>query len=96
MNIAHINQRFGMVYRNHLSSQDERELFLHVWRWKYELLDKETGEVLARQVDFSIGNGYLGGELPVKFWLQIDHCMNSNEQSRKFSEFVKQFKGVKK
>jgi hypothetical protein len=96
MNIAHINQRFGMTYKNHLSSQMEGELFLHVWRWKYELQDKKTGEILARQVDYSSGNGYLGGELPVRFWLQIEHCMSSDEQSHKLSEFVKQFKGAKK
>lgn len=96
MSIAHINQRFGMGYKNHLSSQEEGELFLHVWRWKYELLDKKTGEVLARQVDFSTGNGYIGGEPPIKFWLQSGHCANSKEQSNKFSEFLRQFKGVRK
>jgi hypothetical protein len=96
MNIAHINQRFGMAYKNHLSSHEEGELFLHVWRWKYELLDKKTGEVLARQVDFSTGNGYIGGEPPIKLWLQSEHCINGNEQSRRLSEFVKQFKGARK
>lgn len=96
MSIAHINQRFGMAYKNHLSSQEESELFLHVWRWKNELLDKKTGEVLARRVNFSAGNGYVGGEPPIKFWLQWEHCVNSKEQSNKFGEFLKQFKGAKK
>jgi hypothetical protein len=96
MNIAHINQRFGMAYKNHLLSSDERKLLFNVWRWKYELQDKKTGEILARQVDFSTGNGYLGGEPPVKFWLQNEHCMSGREQSRNLNEFVKQFKGAKK
>lgn len=96
MSIAHINQRFGMAYKNHLSSQEEGELFLNVWRWKYKLLDKKTGEVLARQVDFSTGNGYIGGEPPVKFWLQSEHCINGKELSNKFSKFIEQFKGAKK
>jgi hypothetical protein len=94
--IASINQRFGMLYKNHLSSQEESELFLHVWRWGNELLDKKNGEVLARRVDFSTGNGYIGGEPPVKFWLQSEHCINSKEQSHQFGEFLKQIKGAKK
>lgn len=96
MSIAHINQRFGMTYKDHFTTKDEGELFLHVWRWKYELLDKKTGEVLARQVDFSTGNGHIGGEPPIKFWLQNEHCVSNKEQSNKFNEFVKQFKGTKK
>lgn len=96
MNIAHINQRFGMAYTNHLSSQEEKEMFLHVWRWKYELLDKKTGEILARQIDFSTGNGYIGGEPPLRFWLQNERCSGSREAFRKLSEFVKQFKGAQK
>ncbi len=95
MNIARINQRFGMAYKNHFSSQEEGQLFLHVWRWKYELLDRKTGEVLARQVDFSSGDGRLGGEPPIKFWLQDEHCATGKEQSQKLSEFVKLFKGAK-
>ena len=73
--IASINQRFGMVYKSHLSTPDEGELFLHVWRWQDELVDKKTGEVLARQVDFSTGNGFIGGEPELRFWLHSDHCL---------------------
>lgn len=96
MSIALVNQRFGIAYKNHLSSQEERELFVHVWRWTYELLDRKTGEVLARQTDFSSGNGYIGGEPPIKFWLQSSHCAGGAEQSLKFSEFLKHFGGIKK
>jgi hypothetical protein len=96
MNIAHINQRFGMVYKNHFSSREENELFLHVWRWKYELLDKTTGEILARQVDFSAGNGRIGGEPSIKLWLQSEHCISGTEWSREFSQFLKNFRGVRR
>lgn len=95
MNIAHINQRFGMGYKDHFSSQEESQLFLHVWRWKYELLDRKTGDVLARQVDFSTGNGRIGGEPPIKFWLQSEHCVSSKEHSQKFLEFIRPLKGRK-
>jgi hypothetical protein len=95
MNIAHINQRFGMIYKNHLASDDDDELFLHVWRWKYELYDKETGEILSRKVDFSTGNGFLGGEAPMKFWLQRSHCSRGPADSQRQHEFVRRFKGVK-
>ncbi len=95
MDIAHINQRFVVRYKDHFSSQEDGQLFLHVWRWQYELLDKKTGEVLARQVDFSTGDGRIGGEPPIKFWLQNEHCATSKEQSQKFWEFIKPFKGAK-
>jgi hypothetical protein len=97
MKVAHINQRFGMAYKNHLSSKHERELFIHVWRWKVELLDKETGEILAQQVDFSTGNGYVGGAFfSLKFWLQSEHCVSAKEKSNEFREFVEQFRGEKR
>jgi len=94
--IASINQRFGMLYKDHLSNSEEGELFLNVWRWKTELVDKNTGEVLARQVDFSTGNGYIGGEPPMKFWLQSDGCIGGKGHSKSFGEFLKQFRGAKK
>ena len=96
MEITSISQRFGMLYKNHLTSPEEDELFVHVWRWQSELVDKKTGEVLARRVDFSSGNGLIGGESPMKFWLQSNHCMGSNEHAANFGEFLKQFRGAKK
>lgn len=95
--ITGINQRFGMLYKDHLSSPEEGELFLNVWRWQTELLDKKTGELLARQVDFSTGNGgYIGGMHSMKFWLQSDGCISGREYSKKFGEFLQQFRGAKK
>lgn len=91
--IASINQRFGMLYTSHLSSVAEDELFLNVWRWRNELVDKKTGEILVRHVDFSAGNGYIGGDLPVKFWIQYNHCSDKNEYADRFGELLKQFGG---
>src|SRR5260221_102222 len=34
--IASINQRFGMLYKSHLSNSDEGELIINVWRWQTE------------------------------------------------------------
>lgn len=94
--VASINQRFGMLYKDHLSSLEEGELFLNVWRWKTELVDKNTGEVIARQVDFSTGNGHIGGEPELRFWLHSDGCINGRDNAIKFGEFLKQFRGAKK
>lgn len=94
--IAAINQRFGMLYKNHLSSSEERELFLHVWRWQNELVDKKTGEVLARNVDFSTGNGFIGGEPELRLWLHSDGCIDRRDNANKLGEFLKQFRGEKK
>ena len=95
--IASINQRFGMLHKSHISNSDEGELFINVWRWQTELLDKKTGEVLARQVNFSTGNaGYIGGIHSLKFWIQSDGCISYRDESQKFGEFLKQFRGAKK
>lgn len=94
--IASINQRFGMVYKSHLSVPEEGELFLHVWRWQNELIDKKTGEVLARRIDYSTGNGLIGGEPELKFWLHSNHCVGYMDQAMEFRGFINQIKGVKK
>ena len=94
--ISNINQRFGMLNKNHLSNPTEGELFINVWRWQTELLDKETGEVLARQVKFTTGNeGYIGNMHSLKFWLNSDGCASQKEYSLKFGEYLKNFRGRK-
>jgi hypothetical protein len=94
--ITSINQRFGLLYKNHLSGSGEGEIFSHVWRWETELVDKKTGEVLARRVDFSTGNGHIGGEPELRLWLHSDGCIGSRDNAIKFGEFLKQFRGAKK
>ena len=63
-----LNQRFNLVVR-----KSDRLLF-NRWRREQQIVDSKTNETLARYVDFSIGNGNIGGEPPVRFWLQNDHC----------------------
>jgi hypothetical protein len=94
--ITSINQRFGMLYKNHFTSAEESELFLHVWRWQNELVDKKTGDVLARRVDFSTGNGHIGGEPELRLWLHSDGCIGGRDNAIKFGEFLNQFRGAKK
>ena len=95
--VASINQRFGMLYKDHLSNREEGELFLNVWRWKTALVDKNTGEILAHQIDFSTGNdGYIGDIHSIKFWLYSDGCIGGKKQSKRFGEFIKQLRGAKK
>lgn len=96
MKITGINQRFGMLRIDHLRNSTEGELFINVWRWQTDVLDKHTGEVLARQVDFSSGNGNIGGEPPLKFWLQSWYCNNNADRSSQFNVFLNQIKGAKK
>jgi hypothetical protein len=91
--VTSINQRFGLLNTNHFSNSEEGELFLHQWRWTNELLDKNTGEILARNIDFSSGNGLVGGEPELKFWLHKDSCSDDRRNTRKFSEFLNQFRG---
>lgn len=91
--VTAINQRFALIYTNHLVTSEESELFLHQWRWTTELLDKHTGDVLARHIDFSSGNGFVGGEMELKFWLHRDSCSEGGSWDRKFSEFIAQFRG---
>lgn len=94
--IASINHRFGMLYINHLTNSEGGELFMHVWRWQTELVDKKTGEVLAREVDFSTGNGLIGGEPELRFWLHSDGCIGGRDKAIRFGEFLKQFRGAKR
>lgn len=91
-----IARRFVLVHRNHLTSRDEGELFLKVWRWTDELVDSKTGGVLARRVNFSAGNGYRHSEPPFKFWLQIRDCKGAPEEALQLAALLRQFGEVQK
>lgn len=75
-------------------SNEKRHLsfLLPVYRWTFEVVDRKTGDVLARRVDFSSGEGrdYL------KFWMNNETCNSNHSESIKSSEFTNQFKGAKK
>ena len=64
-----LNQRFSRV------SRKAGPLPINRWRWEYEIVDTKNGEVLARSVDFSTGNGFIGwANPPLRIWLQIGYC----------------------
>jgi hypothetical protein len=94
--ITKISQRLGLSYINHLSSKEEKALFINIWRWRTEVVDTATGGILAQQIDFSSGNGYVGGEPPMRFWLQSWHCKNNKNSTNQFSEFLTQIKEARK
>lgn len=85
-----VNKRIDLITRK------DGELFFHRWRWQRELVDTKTHELLARHVDFSTGNGHVGGELELRFWLHNDHCSNGRDQAVNFGNFIEQFKGAEK
>ena len=88
--VVHINQRFDLIYKK------EKLLFLHQWRWQRELVDIKNSEVLARYVDFSTGNGLIGGEPEFRFWLHRDGCMDGKDNAIKFGQLTIQVKGKEK
>lgn len=77
-----LNQRFNWVVNKTGPMAFSR------WRWEQVVKDSKTNEVLARYVDFSTGNGFIGGEPEVRFWLHIDHCGGGNISSGKISTFM--------
>lgn len=85
-----VNQRFNLI------TKKDGEFFLYRWRWQRELMDTRTNELLARYVDFSTGNGHIGGEPELRFWLHNDYCINGRDQGIKFGNFFEQFKGAEK
>lgn len=66
--IDFISQRFQWI------SQKTGPLPVNRWRLESELVDRATGKVLARAVDFSAGDGRVGGDFAIRFWLQLGLC----------------------
>jgi hypothetical protein len=94
--IESVNQRIGIYRRDHLRNLGEGELFVNVWRWQVEIVDTKSSEVLARQIDFSSGNGYIGGPPPLKYWLQDTGCDKLVDDSTRLGEFLEQLRGASK
>jgi len=95
MEIAAVNQRIGLLQKNHITTSSETEFFLNVWRWETEIIDRKSGVVLARRIDFSSGNnGYIGGTGQLKFWLVNSGCAkNSKDGWNAFRQFLDSFRG---
>ena len=84
----HLNQRFNSVFKKTGPSP------VNVWRWEWELVDSKTNEILARSVGFSTGNGKIGGELELRFWLHSDGCIGSSGvNDSRFIQFKHKFLG---
>ena len=82
-----LNQRFNWAIKNTIS------LPVNVWRREYMIVDRKNNDVLARYIDFSSGNGNIGGEPPVRFWLQSGHCSNGESDYKKFILFKRDVQG---
>lgn len=76
-----LNQRFNRPVKR------TGPLFLNQWRWEQQVIDSKTNEILARYVDFSTGNGNIGGEPPIRFWLQSDYCIDGAMNGSRLSHF---------
>jgi hypothetical protein len=77
-----LNQRFNWVVRK------TGALPFNRWRWEQVVADSKTNEVLTRYVDFSTGNGFIGGEPELRFWLHIGHCDGGDMNGGKLSTLV--------
>ena len=84
------NQRFNSIIKK------TGPFLLHVWKHEQEILDVKTGEVVGRRIDFSTGNGNVGGEPELRFWMHSDYCVGGRDRAINFVKFAKQFKGAEK
>jgi hypothetical protein len=81
-----LNQRFQQ------SIEKRRLIFLFpLDRWQFELVDRKNHEVIARQVDFSSGEG----RDDLKFWRNDTYCSNGRENNIQSSKFLDEFKGAR-
>ena len=85
-----LNQRFNWAIKK------TAPLLFNVWRWEQQVVDSKTNEILARYIDFSTGNGNIGGEPPIKFWLQSEHCIGGGLNQDALRNFRNKFKGTEK
>lgn len=87
----HLNKRINWV------TKKSGPLLFNLWKWEEVLLDTKTNESLITSVDFSTGNGYIGGEPELKFWLHSDGCVGENAAvNGQVYEFKRQLLGEMK
>ena len=83
-----LNQRFNWVIKK------TGPFLLNQWRWEETVVDSNSNDVLVRHVDFSTGNGHIGGEPELRFWLHSDGCVGGNAANdARVYEFTKQLSG---
>lgn len=85
-----LNSRFNWVVKK------TGPFIFNRWRWEQVVVDGKTNEVLARYVDFSTGNGRLGGEPELRFWLHGEHCIGGERNDSLMWQFAENFLGAKK
>ncbi len=85
-----VNQRFNFV------NKKNGPLLLNVWRHEQIIIDSKTNQEIAQFVDFSTGNGNVGGEPELKFWMHSDNCLGGRDKAISLVKFSKQFIGAKK
>lgn len=90
IDVVHINQRFDLIYKKdgctfHIDGEG-----------KGNYKDIKTNEIVARYIDFSTGNGNIGGEPELKFWLHNDFCSGGRNNAIAFSKLTSQIKGAEK
>jgi transposase InsO family protein len=82
-----LNQRFNWVVNK------TGPFLLKRWRWEEVVVDTKTNSILARYVDHSTGNGYVGGEADLpKFWLHRDNCPGGDYNTGLMTHFVSAIK----
>jgi hypothetical protein len=87
---AIVNQRFNYV------NKKSGPFLFNVWQHDQEIFDSKTSTVLARQIDFSTGNGNVGGEPELRFWIHSDDCFGGRDNAIAFVKYFNQFKGTEK
>lgn len=88
--ITFINPRFKRITRR------TGPLLVHRWRWESELVDGATGKILARAVDFSAGDGRVGGDFVIRFWLQLGLCSNGGDHELEVGRISQRLKALGK
>jgi hypothetical protein len=86
----YLNQRISKVVKKN------GPFLFNLWQWEQEVVDGKTNEVLARYVDFSTGNGNIGGEPELRFWLHSDSCASGENNYGNFLLFKRTLQGVEK
>jgi hypothetical protein len=83
-----LHQRIDLV------SRKTGPLPVNRWRWEQTVVDRKNNEVLARSIQFFSGNGKVGGEIPLKFWLQSGGCAGGSAiEDAQFHRYYLQFLG---
>jgi hypothetical protein len=83
-----LNQRINRVVKK------SGPFLFNRWRWEQEVVDGKSNQVLARYVDFSAGNGNIGGEPELRFWLHSNHCASGESNYGNFLLFKRTFQGT--